>query len=74
MPQAREFDAKKAERLRRERVFYTPDLLGPLCVDGCGTRVPVALVEAGIHGHPTCGPLFRVLWAKSTRASPVNTC
>lgn len=61
MPKTREVDGRKAERLLRERRHYTPDLLGRPCVDGCGERVPVALNEAGIWGHPTCGPLHRSL-------------
>ena len=45
----------RRERLARERRYYTPDRLGPLCAGGCGLRVPVALVEAGVLAHPTCG-------------------
>lgn len=55
MPQAREFDAKKAERLRREHRHYTTDLLGPVCTH-CPLKIPFALVHAGIRTHPTCGP------------------
>jgi hypothetical protein len=68
VPKTREVDGKKVERLRREQQFYTPDLLGRVCVDGCGGRVPLALNEAGIWGHPTCGPLHRDLAARLAAA------
>lgn len=51
-PEAR---AAKAERQRRERRFYTRDRLGRPC-PMCKLRMPVALLEAGILVHPTCGP------------------
>jgi hypothetical protein len=63
VPQAREFDAKKAERLRREHRFYTPDLLGRPCAV-CKTPLPVALVHAGDRTHPCCDP------PASSRCSP----
>lgn len=77
MPTTREVEAAKVERLRANRRFYTPDLLGRLCSDGCGERVPKALNDAGIYGHPTCGPLHRQLAARlavkeSTRAPSSN--
>lgn len=55
MPQAREFDAKKAERLRRAARHYTPDLLGAPC-PLCRNAIPTALIAAGIGVHPTCHP------------------
>ena len=51
-PEAR---AAKVERDRLEARFYTPDLLGAKCPH-CPLKVPKALIAAGIHMHPTCGP------------------
>lgn len=51
-PEAR---AAKAERLRREQRYYTPDKLGRAC-PVCGTKMPTALLAARINLHPTCGP------------------
>lgn len=33
--------------------YYTRDMVGDKC-PGCGLRVPVALLAAGITVHPTC--------------------
>lgn len=51
-PEAR---AAKAERQRRERRFYTRDLVGDQC-PFCKLRMPLKLLAAGIRIHPTCGP------------------
>lgn len=58
MPQAREFDAKKAEQQRRERRHWTPDLLGRPC-PACKTKVPLALTALGFTYHPCCDPASR---------------
>lgn len=55
MPQTREFDAKKAERLNRDRRHFTPDLLGPPC-PVCKTPIVTPLIDAGVGVHPCCQP------------------
>lgn len=55
MPTTREVEAAKVERQRRGRRFYTRDQVGAECSEGCGIRVPLALLENGITAHPTCG-------------------
>lgn len=55
MPTTREVAAGKAERLRKEARFYYPELLGAKC-PFCPLKVPQALIDAGIHVHPCCGP------------------
>lgn len=47
--------AAREERLRRERRYYTADMLGRPC-PFCKLRVPKALIAIGQHAHPTCGP------------------
>lgn len=59
-PEAR---AAKAERQRRERRFYTPDMRGPRC-PVCGQATDKLMVElAGTPVHPTCEPEFKALQA-----------
>lgn len=55
MPTTREVSSAKAERLRRSRRHYTRDQVGAVCTEGCGIRVPLALIEQGITSHATCG-------------------
>lgn len=60
MPTTREVAAAKLSRLERERRHYTPAMLGRPCPD-CKERVPLALVNAGEHYHPTCGKAARAV-------------
>lgn len=53
-----EAEAAKRERLRRERRYYTPDKLGPLC-RVCRKPMPRVLRAAGDLTHPTCDPAYR---------------
>lgn len=59
MPTTREVYWAKAERQRRRRRHYTRDQVGAECTEGCGLRVPLALIEQGITAHPTCGAQAR---------------
>jgi hypothetical protein len=52
--------AAKAERDRRDRRHYTPNLLGVVC-RFCHQRVPVALNAEGSFAHPTCDPEAQAL-------------
>lgn len=45
--------AAKAERQRRERRFYTPDLRGPAC-RGCGFPTVAAITDPKHPVHPCC--------------------
>lgn len=61
----REAREARAARQRRERRYYTAERLGKPCPD-CSERVPLALNEAGITHHPTCGPDARALLKGNT--------
>lgn len=67
-PEAR---AAKTQRQRQQRRFYSTDRLGARCVV-CGERMPTALEAEGHHAHPTCGPEYGALVARSRRAQEVR--
>lgn len=60
MPTWSEARTGKANRQDRERRHYRAEHLGRPCPD-CRTKVPLALNDAGIDYHPTCGPDARAL-------------
>lgn len=54
MPTTREIQAKKAERLRREQRYYTPDKRGPDCWVCRNPTDPKVSAATGEALHPTC--------------------
>lgn len=62
MPTTREVTAARAQRLQRQRRYYTPDLLGPQCrAETCHLKLDKVLAAAGETTHATCTPEHRRL-------------